>query len=62
VSDVGTAVSSGAVLGAVVVFLLQQFSAVSLSGFEGGTIYLVVGIVLGGIFGGLIGRQLLRRH
>ncbi|MFY9716504.1 MAG: hypothetical protein WAK40_01010 [Thermoplasmata archaeon] len=61
-SGASSAAGSGAVLGAVVVFLLQQFGWVSLSGLEWGAIYLVIGLLVGGILGGLIGWALTRNH
>lgn len=58
----GGAASSGVVLGLVVVFLLQQFGYLSLSDLWPGVIlYLLLGAILGGVFGYLVGRQLTRR-
>lgn len=61
-SGLGSAASSGAVLGAVIVFLLQQFGYFSLSGLVDGIVYLIVGLVAGGIVGALIGWAILRRR
>lgn len=53
---------SGVVLGAVVVFLLQQLGYVSLSDLTLGVLYLAIGIIVGGVLGGLIGMALTRRR
>jgi len=56
------AAGSGAVLGAVVVFLIQQLGYLSLSEFTTGLEYLVIGVLVGGILGGLAGWALTRHH
>jgi len=61
-SGTTSAAGSGAVLGAVVVFLVQQLGYVSLSSFTTGLIYVVIGLLAGGILGGLIGRALTRNR
>ena len=61
-SGATSAAGSGAVLGAVVVFLLQQFGYLSLSSLTWGILYLVVGLLVGGILGGLAGRWLTRHQ
>jgi len=62
VSGATSGAGSGAVFGAVVVFLLQQFGYLSLSSLTGGILYLVVGLLVGGILGGLAGRWLTRHQ
>jgi hypothetical protein len=62
VSGASNAAGSGAVLGAVVIFLIQQFGFLSLSGFVGGLVYLVIAVIVGGILGGLAGWALTRNH
>jgi hypothetical protein len=61
VSGASSAASSGAVFGAVVIFLLQQLGILSLSDLLWGIIYLAIGVIAGGILGGLIGRRLTER-
>lgn len=61
-SGASNAAGSGAVLGAVVIFLIQQFGFLSLSGFVGGLVYLVIAVIVGGILGGLAGWALTRNH
>ncbi|MGP8077812.1 MAG: hypothetical protein ACLQD8_07235 [Thermoplasmata archaeon] len=61
-SAASNAAGSGAVLGAVVIFLLQQLGYLSLSTLLWGIIYLVVGLIAGGILGGLIGRVITRNQ
>jgi hypothetical protein len=62
VSGASSAAGSGAVLGAVVVFLVQQLGWLSLSSLLTGAIYLVIGLVVGGILGGLAGWALTRNQ
>ena len=50
-----TTASSGAVLGGVVVLLLQQFGLLALSEIEPTAIALVVGVLVGGVGFGLLG-------
>lgn len=61
-SGASSAASSGAVFGAVVVFLLQQFGYLSLSSLTGGIVYLLAGLIVGGIFGGIVGWALTRHR
>jgi len=61
VSGATSAAGSGAVLGAVVVFLIQQLGYLSLSGLVTGVVYLAVALVVGGLLGGII-RRALTRH
>ena len=61
-SGPGTAASSGAVLGAVVVFLAQQLGYLSLSSLWTGVLALGIGIVVGGVAAGLVGLRLARRR
>jgi len=62
VSGTTSAAGSGAVLGAVVIFLLQQLGYMSLSTLDWGAVYLIIGLLAGGILGGLIGWVLTRHH
>jgi hypothetical protein len=50
-----TTASSGAVLGGVVVLLLQQFGLLALSEIEPTAIALVLGVLVGGVAFGLLG-------
>jgi len=50
-----TTASSGAVLGGVVVLLLQQFGLLALSEIEPTAIALVLGVLVGGVGFGLLG-------
>jgi len=61
-SGATSAAGSGAVLGAVVVFLVQQLGYVSLSSLFTGVLYLVVALVVGGLLGGIVGRALTRHQ
>ena len=61
-SGPGTAASSGAALGAVVVFLAQQLGYLSLSSLWTGVLALGIGIVVGGVAAGLVGLRLARRR
>ncbi|MGB6501395.1 MAG: hypothetical protein WBG19_08365 [Thermoplasmata archaeon] len=61
-SGASSAAGSGCVLGAAAIFLIQQLGWISLSGLETGAIYLIVGLILGGIFGGLAGWALTRNQ
>ncbi|HTW56010.1 MAG TPA: hypothetical protein VMG36_06150 [Thermoplasmata archaeon] len=53
---------SGAVLGAVVVFLLQQLGYLSLSTLVPALEWLIVGVIVFGVFGGIVGAILGRRR
>jgi len=53
---------SGAILGAVVVFLLQQLGYLSLSGLVPALEWLIAAVVIFGVFGGIAGALLGRRR
>ncbi len=53
--------TSGAVLGAVAVLLLQQLGFLSLSQLLDAVVWIVVGVVVGAVVFGLIGRAADRR-
>lgn len=61
-SGASSAGGSGAVFGAVVIFLLQQFGYLSLSDLVGGIVYLLIGIIVGAILGGLAGWAITRKR
>lgn len=61
-SATASGAESGVVLGAVVVFLLQQFGYLSLSELVPALEWLIAGIVVFGLFGGIAGALLGRRR
>ncbi len=56
-SAMSSAVSSGVVLGIVLVFLLQQFGVLALTGLLWSLISFIVGALAGGIVFGVAARQ-----
>ncbi|HEV2519507.1 MAG TPA: hypothetical protein VGX00_02640 [Thermoplasmata archaeon] len=54
--------SSGVILGVVLVLLGQQFGLFDMSELSNALIYLIVGAVAFGVLGGLVGARLGRRN
>jgi len=61
VSAASSAASSGAVLGIVIVFLVQQFGWVPLTSIVTSVIYFAVAAIVGGVVFGLAARAARRR-
>ncbi len=61
-SATSSGAACGVVLGIVFVLLAQQFGYLNLSGLVPAIEYLVIGAVIGGVFGALIGWGLGKRY
>ena len=61
-SAASSAASSGAVLGIVLVFLLQQFGVLALSGIVTSILYFAIGAIVGGVLFGVGARAAGRRR
>lgn len=59
---VSSAASSGAVLGIVIVFLLQQYGLLALNGLLESVLYFVIAAVVGGVAFGAAARAAGRRR